>query len=103
MSCPTCSHTMDGIGYGMFHCPRCGTLINCPTDGAVHVPALVIRCRRFGETIGGVCAEHAFRWKQLGVSESIDPPGQRHGEASQHDPLRRHGDRLTTGGNSEGI
>jgi hypothetical protein len=26
MACITCSHTMAGIGYGMFHCARCGTL-----------------------------------------------------------------------------
>jgi len=81
MSCPTCDHTMQGIGYGMFHCPRCGTLTNCPTDGHVSVPALVERCRAFG---GGLVREprdvHTGKevfdglkrmWHALGIVEAI--------------------------------
>ena len=26
MSCPTCDHTMTGVGDGNFWCPRCGTI-----------------------------------------------------------------------------
>ncbi len=26
MSCPTCDHTMQRVGQGVFWCPRCGTL-----------------------------------------------------------------------------
>lgn len=26
MSCPTCDHTMQGVGENWFWCPRCGTL-----------------------------------------------------------------------------
>jgi len=26
MACPTCDHTMAGIGNLIWHCPRCGTV-----------------------------------------------------------------------------
>ena len=28
MSCPTCDHTMHGLGDQWFWCPRCGTILN---------------------------------------------------------------------------
>lgn len=83
MSCPTCSHTMQCLwnddGDGVFHCPRCGTVQwfedSHPTK--VIVPKLVERCRTFEATITGVCAEHSFQWKSLGVAESIYRPEER--------------------------
>lgn len=75
MSCPTCGHTLQAIGDGMRHCPRCGTLT---LDTEAYVPALVDRCRRF---------ENHFRadedallmqaWRVLGVEESIARPQER--------------------------
>ncbi len=36
MACPTCDHTMKGLGAEWFWCPRCGTLrantLNGPCD-----------------------------------------------------------------------
>lgn len=67
---------MEGIGYGMFHCPRCGTLLNCPVDGAVNVPALVERLRDFIDTAEmGPVAE--MLWNKLGIAESINTPENR--------------------------
>lgn len=45
MACPTCDHTMQGIGtQGAFWCPRCGTIMS----GFVpESPWLVKRCRHF--------------------------------------------------------
>jgi hypothetical protein len=71
MSCPTCDHTLEGIGHGMFHCPRCGTLINCPADGAIHVPALVARCRMFEPRLQDLCKSIVESWCRLGIEESI--------------------------------
>lgn len=28
MACPTCDHTMHGLGEQWFWCPRCGTVLN---------------------------------------------------------------------------
>lgn len=44
MACSTCTHTMHGLGYGIFHCPRCGTV---KYDDTVIVPALVGRVKEF--------------------------------------------------------
>lgn len=74
MACPTCDHTLEGIGYRMFHCPRCGTLVGSPVAGAVHVPALVRRCREF-KVYAGATAEP--NWNRLGIAESINLPGNR--------------------------
>lgn len=76
MSCPTCDHTMQGIGYGMSHCPRCGTLVGCHADGSVTVPALVGRCRKFGDTLGPAWSA---LWHRLGIRESINKPEDRAG------------------------
>lgn len=75
MPCPTCSHTLHGIGYNMWHCSRCGTLVNCPTDGCVSVPALVGRCREFEKAIRGAeaCCP-SMAWQRLGVAEAIRLP-----------------------------
>lgn len=74
MPCPSCSHTLQGIGYGMYHCPRCGTLTNCPIDGAVSVPALVQRCRDFAPALTTYQVE---TWNRLGIAESINTPAER--------------------------
>jgi hypothetical protein len=76
MSCPTCDHTLDGIGHGMFHCPRCGTLVSHPRLLLV-VPSLISRCRRFShECLAQVPLLHD-RWKSIGIAESIDVPEAR--------------------------
>ena len=74
MPCPTCDHTMEGIGYGMFHCPRCGTMTNCPAKGNVNVPALVGRCLSF--KAAGLTDAQKLIWHQLGIAESINLPGR---------------------------
>lgn len=80
MSCPTCDHTMHQMGcrstdLPFFWCPRCGTIKTC--DATVGVPVLIDRCRKFGESLIGECAEHTFQWKQLGIAESINVPTER--------------------------
>lgn len=32
MSCPTCNHTMHGVGDKWFWCPNCGTILNNGSD-----------------------------------------------------------------------
>ena len=38
MSCPTCDHTMHGLGNRWFWCPRCGTTLN--DDDREHTTSL---------------------------------------------------------------
>ncbi len=68
---------MHGIGHGMFHCPRCGTLQGCYADGSVTVPALVLRCRFFVQAVIGDSDEALHRWRTLGIAEAIDVPQDR--------------------------
>lgn len=71
MACPTCSHTMQGLGYGIFHCPRCGTMKG---EDAVTVPALVARCKIFKENAEdgrGLSPFSEHLWHKLGIDESI--------------------------------
>lgn len=81
MACPTCDHTMEGIGYGFFHCPRCGTMRN--GDGSLTVPALVERCREFaGNAITAAKVDRheewvLRQWHRLGIAESISTPENR--------------------------
>jgi hypothetical protein len=79
MACPTCDHTMAGIGYGMFHCARCGTLnLGDDKPGPIVVPALVGRCREFTDGLQmDAEAELLAKAHRLGILESIWPPGQR--------------------------
>ncbi len=80
MACPTCSHTMQGLGYLMFHCPRCGTVKNA--DGSFTTPALVIRCRDFEkQCIGKITQRHDQTWRRTGVAESINPQTEGHDDA----------------------
>jgi len=82
MSCPTCNATMHGVGYGMFHCPRCGTLTNCPSDGCVTVPALVERCRKLPDQLRFMPLAFDECWHRSGIAESIRQPSveaQTHG------------------------
>lgn len=71
MSCPTCDHTMEGCGHGLFHCPRCGTV---KRDDAVYTPAIVGRLREFTSTLGPAWTALAHL---LGIFESIYPPDRR--------------------------
>ena len=73
MSCPTCDHTMNGIGNGVFWCPRCGTLKD-DVMPYVEAPKLVLRCRYFETSLNGV-----FRrtWQLNGIAESINLPCNR--------------------------
>jgi len=76
--CPCCSHTLNGIGYGMWHCPRCGTLAGCYADGSVTIPAIVERCRKFERGLFGIMVEELTvssvrqEWKSYGIAESIN-------------------------------
>jgi hypothetical protein len=77
MACPTCSHTIQGCGYGIFHCPRCGTM---KIHDAVYVPALVARAKAFfaeSENGRGLSPASLHLWNTLGIPESITPESQR--------------------------
>jgi transposase len=69
MACPTCDHTMQGVGNGAFWCPRCGTIQLAPNT--FEMPMLVSRTREFTATLGPMWTALANR---LGVLESIAPP-----------------------------
>jgi tRNA(Ile2) C34 agmatinyltransferase TiaS len=77
MSCPTCSHTMQGVGYGVFHCPRCGTMKG--PIGEVVTPALVERCREYerGALDMDTDPVAVSEWERLGIAESINTPANR--------------------------
>lgn len=74
MARPTCDHTMDSLGYGWYHCPRCGT---AKFADDVYVPKLVTRCREFEKSLTGHCAVHMYEWHVLGIDESINVPSGR--------------------------
>ncbi len=84
MSCPTCDHTMEGLGYcdgGMiFHCERCGTVTHAVATSLgpnrVYVPRLVDRCRRYEDMMRSERAD-AYQWRRIGIAESINVPGKR--------------------------
>lgn len=79
MACPTCDHTLEGVGNGVFHCPRCGTMVTRGLGELVAtVPKLVTRCREFGRTMSA--DEDAMLltlWVGLGIDESIYLPAER--------------------------
>lgn len=83
MACGTCDHTMHSVGYGIFHCPRCGTLAGVYCDGTVTAPALVAKCRAFGAALWRVAAAHREtlelwrHWLGLGLEDAIFTPGER--------------------------
>lgn len=78
MSCPTCEHTLQFVGGGNFHCPRCGTITSRDLHGGQHVtvPALVARCREFADHIEDSWAIEET-WRRLGIAEAIAPPEER--------------------------
>jgi transcription elongation factor Elf1 len=63
MPCPTCDHTMSAIdmlkdekgnAFGLFHCPRCGTLKKVFSfHEETFIPTLVTRCRSLFVLHGG--------------------------------------------------
>lgn len=76
MACPSCDCTMQGLGYGIFHCPRCGTTLNA--DGSYSIPALVHRCRNFeDQVIGRKTDRYDEVWRRTGIAESINIPANR--------------------------
>jgi hypothetical protein len=77
MVCPTCDHTLQSLGHGLFHCPRCGTLVGSQADGSADVPALVKRCRGFQREFRGSVEYHTTLWIRLGIHECIDTPAER--------------------------
>ena len=97
MSCPTCDHTMQHVaGTGrVFWCPRCGTLADVAFGSAegnvASVPKLVERCRAFEgglrneplphHTAAGIFYGLNQVWNAVGIHESINLPGERHGDA----------------------
>lgn len=82
MPCPSCDHSMEGLGGGVFWCPRCGTLrslsvTNLPTDTT---PKLVERCRELEKEVHAAAGEAPWvetAWVRLGVGESINLPQNR--------------------------
>lgn len=85
MACPTCDHTMHGVGHGVFHCPRCGTLTGCYADGSASVPSLVGRVRKLIGTAKGHAdtltypeARAFLAYLEVeGVTESVFKPEER--------------------------
>lgn len=73
MACPTCGHTLHKVVYGIFWCPRCGTLMQ--KEGEAEVPKLVERCRTFGGCI--LNPSTLNEWRVLGIAESINLPENR--------------------------
>ena len=87
MVCLICDHTMAGIGHGMFHCARCGSLLLPEgTPGPLVVPALVLRCREFAADpllpLLAVSGEIGKLWHRLGITESINVPAERPSDAT---------------------
>lgn len=77
MPCPTCDHTMWSIQYGVFWCPRCGTL---NTGDSVSSPLLLKRCRDFERAMRNKFDDDPAdmeKWKRLGIAESINKPEDR--------------------------
>jgi hypothetical protein len=74
MPCPTCDHSLHMVTDGVFHCPRCGTMLGGYADGSAAVPALVLRCRRL-EAMHFLWLKS--EWHSLGIAEAIHPPGER--------------------------
>ncbi len=82
MPCPTCGHTMKNIAPHLHWCQRCGTLRETGLGAFDEVPALVERCREFAEMLGKIDTGEAGAddfWTALGIAESINLPGHRHG------------------------
>jgi tRNA(Ile2) C34 agmatinyltransferase TiaS len=70
MACPTCSHTMHGLGHDIFWCPRCGTLRTGPD---ATTPYLVERARRFERECVQLQPADRRLWHSLGIGDSIGP------------------------------
>ena len=78
MPCPTCDHTMQGIGISALHnvrlCPRCGTVTCDGWVATAQVPMLVERVRKFLDTVDPKAVDHA---RHLGVIEACMRPAER--------------------------
>ncbi len=70
MACPTCDHTMKGLGGPMRWCPRCGTLIRVDLHDyvLVDVPYLIERIKAFRLTLADWQLDQL---DELGVTEAI--------------------------------
>jgi len=70
--CTECGEIMESIGQNMFHCPRCGVLLNYPADGEVVRPKLVEHCREFSLAL----YPHQYaEWTEVGIADAIGLPG----------------------------
>lgn len=84
MSCPTCDHTMQGIGVSaggdhIFWCPRCGTLRrdnNGKGGQADDVPSLPHRVKAFIEAVAWPY-ENIVVARKIGLEESCTLPANR--------------------------
>jgi hypothetical protein len=79
MACPTCNHTMQGVGnaggVSVMWCPRCGTVKH---ENFITVPKLVERCQRFEKLIDPDFPPlWAIDWHYFGIGESIHKPEDR--------------------------
>lgn len=71
MACPTCDHTMQGLGDQWSWCPRCGTVRG---HAAHSVPTLVMRVQNL---LHGADADTRETCRRLGILESISAPEER--------------------------
>jgi len=74
MACPTCDHTMSGLGSAWYWCPRCGTLRHALGDlSNDEAPKLVGRVRDL-VSIEGTPEVSATLYdvsRRLGIFEAI--------------------------------
>ena len=83
MACPTCDHTMQGLGNGWwFWCPRCGTIRERGSSFDDHeAPKLVETVRHFLR----VDSRGHFLLK-VNMAEQCLPPNERPTETSDENP-----------------
>lgn len=84
MACPTCGHTMQNVGgtdHRVYWCNRCGTLLEKgPNEWErKEAPMLVERCREFEQhaSEAATVLQVVRMWHRLGITESINTPGDR--------------------------
>lgn len=82
MPCPTCSHTLASVALRVFHCERCGTVVQPNFAGPDHVtvPKLVVRVGMLQNLMTervGFSRWDQEAWTQIGLFECIQTEDQR--------------------------
>lgn len=72
MSCPTCEHTMHGLGDRWFWCPRCGTTLNeHDRHRTISIPGAIVQARNLvlQPSVTSSHARATLRWMVLTAEE----------------------------------